>query len=90
MAGRYQTSAHTAIAGRYENYNDRRGFITGTPQTLQSLTATGEYKWTEGLLSRLEFRHDSSDKPYFERGSVGFVKHQNSLTLGLVAYFGPK
>ena len=85
--GRVQTTAHTAFALRYENYNDRQGFITATAQTLNSLTLTGEYKWVQGLLSRLEYRRDWSDQPYFERGLNGLARNQNTLTLGFVAYF---
>jgi hypothetical protein len=90
MAGRYQTSVHTAVAVRYEHYNDRRGFITGQSQKLNSFTLTGEYKWTQGLLSRLEYRRDWSDEPFFERGAGGGYKNQDTLTLGVVAFFGPK
>jgi hypothetical protein len=87
VAGRYQTTAHTAVSLRYENYDDRQGFITGTAQSLNSFTATGEYKWMQGLISRLEYRRDWSDRAYFERGA-GFGKNQNTLTLGFIAYFG--
>ena len=90
VAGRFQTSQHTAVSLRYENYDDREGFITGQAQSLNSFTATGEYKWVEGLLSRLEYRRDWSDKPYFERGYQGLSKSQDTLTLGIVAFFGPK
>jgi len=86
-AGRYQTTTHTALALRYENYNDRQGFITGTAQRLNSFTLTGEYKWVQGLLSRLEYRRDWSDQAYFERGFQGLAKNQNTLTVGFVAYF---
>jgi len=57
---------------------------------LNSFTATGEYKWVQGLLSRLEYRRDWSDQPFFERGFQGLSKNQDTLTLGLVAFFGPK
>jgi hypothetical protein len=87
VAGRYQTTEHTAVSVRYENYDDRQGFITGTAQSLNSFTLTGEYKWMQGLISRLEYRRDWSDSAYFERGS-GFGKNQNTLTLGFIAYFG--
>jgi hypothetical protein len=36
------------VAVRYEHYNDRQGFITGTAQALNSLTLTGEYKMGAG------------------------------------------
>lgn len=87
VAGRLQTTDHTAVALRYENYNDRQGFITGTAQDLNSFTLTGEYKWTQALLARLEYRRDWSAQPYFERGLQGLGKNQNTLTLGFVAYF---
>ncbi len=100
---KFQTSSHTAIAFRGEVYADHDGFMTGQAQNLTTFTATGEYKWTHGLLSRLEYRRDMSDKPYFEHGSQGsplnipgqpFVigpwKHQDTITLGLVVFFGPK
>jgi hypothetical protein len=52
---------------------------------------TGEYKWTEGVLSRLEYRDDFSDQPFFESGSVpSSSKSQQTLTIALVGFFGPK
>jgi hypothetical protein len=90
VAAHFQTTKQTALTLRSENYNDRRGFITGQAQSLNSVTVTGEYKWMQGLLSRLEYRRDWSDKPYFERGFEGLHKNQDTLTLGLVAFFGPK
>ena len=90
VAGRLQTTERTAVSLRYENYDDRDGFITGQAQTLQSLTVTGEYKWVHGLLSRLEYRRDFSDRPFFERGYQGLSKNQDTLTIGLHSLFGPK
>jgi hypothetical protein len=87
LAGRFQTTEHTALAFRYENYNDRDGFITGTEQKLNSFTMTGEYKWAKGLLSRLEYRRDWSNQPYYEHGFQGLKKSQDTLTLGFVAFF---
>ena len=89
-AARFQTTEHTAAVFRWENYSDRDGFITGQAQTLTSYTITGEYKWTQGLLSRLEYRRDHSNRPYFEHGFQGTSQNQDTLTLGFVAYFGPK
>jgi predicted porin len=89
VAGRYQATEHTALSVRYENYDDRNGFITGQTQALNSFTLTGEYKWVDGLLSRLEYRRDWSDQKFFERGT-GLSNNQDTFTLGLVAYFEPK
>jgi hypothetical protein len=36
-------------------------------------------------------RRDWSDKPFFDRGATpGVFKHQDTVLLGLVAFFGPK
>ncbi len=90
VAGRQQLSERTAVSVRYENYDDRNGFITGTTQMLNSFTLTGEYKWVEGLISRLEYRRDWSDQAFYERGNAGLSKNQSTLTLGFIAFFGPK
>jgi len=37
-----------------------RDFSTGTTQALKEFTATYEYKWLEGLLTRAEYRRDWS------------------------------
>ena len=58
---------------------------------LKEFTLTGEYKWAEGLLGRLEYRRDWSDQPFFDRGaSLATHKNQDTLLVGFVAYFGPK
>jgi len=51
----------------------------------------------EGLLARLEYRRDWSNQPFFFRGSsvngttgLGTYKNQDTLSLGVVAFFGPK
>jgi len=91
LSSRFQTTEKTALAIRYENYNDKDGFITLQKQKLNSFTVTGEYKWIEGLLARLEYRRDWSDKPFYGRGNEpGSWKNQDTITLGVVAFFGPK
>ena len=90
-AARFQLTKTISFSPRVEHYYDKDGFITGTAQKLNEFTLTGEYKWTEGLLTRVEFRRDWSDKPVFERGdNPGVAKGQNTVLIGLVAYFGPK
>lgn len=89
-AARFALGEKAAIAPRLEWFNDRDGFSTGIPQKLKEFTITGEYKMAEGILSRLEYRRDWSDIPFFERGATpGLYKSQNTLLVGFVAYFGP-
>ena len=80
-----------AIAGRLEIFDDMNGFSTGTAQTVKEFTLTGEYKLSGWLTSRLEFRDDWSDQPFFEdsRGIMS-KKNQPTVLLGMIAYFGPK
>lgn len=90
-AARYQLTKRFAFVPRAEVFNDINGFSTGVAQTVKEITLTGEMKIANGVISRLEFRRDMSDKPYFDRGA-GFMvaNNQNTLALGLIAFFGPK
>jgi hypothetical protein len=90
-AARYAFTKHFAVSPRLEWFNDRDGFSTGTAQKLKEVTLTGEYKIADGLLSRLEYRRDWSDQPFFDRGAgPAASRNQDTLLVGFVAYFGPK
>ena len=78
-----------AVAGRLEFFDDIDGFSTGTKQKLGEVTVTGEYKMTSWLMTRLEFRNDWSNQPFFEKNS-GTSKSQPTVLLGLIAFLGPK
>ncbi len=89
-AGRYQLSKKFAVAARAEWFDDANGFSTGTVQTLKEGTLTGEYKYNDHLVARLEFRRDASDQPFFNRGAqLASVKGMNTATLGVVYLLGP-
>ncbi|HVT93584.1 MAG TPA: porin [Bryobacteraceae bacterium] len=90
-AARFQVSNRFAVIPRAEVFDDRNGFSTGAAQTLKEFTLTGEMKIHEGLLSRLEYRRDMSDQPYFNRGTGLMVaKNQSTIALAFIAFFGPK
>ena len=89
-AARFQLTDKIAVSPRLEYYYDKEGWATLQPQKLKEFTFTGEYKWVEGLLARVEYRRDWSDVAVFERGIGGTGKSQNTLLFGMVAYFGPK
>jgi hypothetical protein len=90
-AARFQVTKTIAFSPRAEIFNDPQGFSTGTAQTLNEVTLTGEYKMAEGLLSRLEYRRDHSDQKFFDRGTTpGSSQNQTTLLVGMVAFFGPK
>ena len=95
VAARGQVSAKSALAARYEYFKDYNGFQTGVSQNLNEFTATYEYKWVEGLLTRIEYRGDFSNEAFFAKdgnpsGSTGAVKNQQTLTVAFIAFFGPK
>ena len=90
VAARGQVTPKSALAGRYEYFKDYQGFATGSKQNLEEFTATYEYKWIEGLLARFEYRFDWSNIAFFHQNDTKFVKSQNTVTVGFVAFFGPK
>jgi hypothetical protein len=77
-----------AITGRLEFFDDIDGFSTGTKQKLGEVTVTGEYKMTALPMTRVEFRNDWSNQPFFEKS--GGTSTQPTVLLGLVAFLGPK
>ena len=90
-AAKFQFTGKVALTPRIEVFDDHDGFSTGTAQTVKEFTLTYEYRWVEGLLSRLEYRHDWSNVNFFERGSTpNAIKYQDTLTFAMVAFFGPK
>jgi hypothetical protein len=89
-AARFQLNSWFALAPRAEWFLDRQGFSTGVKQSLKEFTITAEGKMAEGLLARLEYREDWSDQKFFQRGTTGANTRQGTVTLGVVAFFGPK
>ncbi|HUX46137.1 MAG TPA: porin [Terracidiphilus sp.] len=90
VAAHEQVTGTSALSGRFEFFHDMNGFSTGTAQELKEFTGTYEYKWAEGLLTRLEYRRDWSDQPFFHKGDYNMVDAQSTVTMGFVAFFGPK
>ena len=88
-AARYGFKKKYAVAGRLEFFDDVDGFATGTSQTVKEFTITGEYKPASWLLTRLEFRHDWSNQPYFQNYN-NFRTYQPELLFGMVIFVAPK
>jgi uncharacterized coiled-coil protein SlyX len=88
---RYQFTPKVAGAARFEYLSDRGGLFSGVTQALKEGTLTGEYKFAEGFLGRLEYRRDFSNQSFFLTNKPGLLKkEQNTATLGLVWWFGRK
>jgi len=90
-AARLAVNNWLAFAPRLEWFNDATGFATGIAQRVKEATLTGEIKLKEGVLTRLEYRRDWSNEPFFDRGNdPGTHRNQDTLLAGFVVYFGPK
>ena len=93
FAAREQVAAAHAVALRYEYFNDPDGFSTGVTQHLNEVTGTYEYKvpkLPQALVSRLEYRRDMSNQPFFHKaGGTTFVDAQSTFSIGLIAIFAP-
>jgi len=88
---RYQANKWLALSPRFEWYNDADGFTTGTPQTVKEFTMTSEQKIKGALLTRFEYRHDFSDRPFFIRQPFDpLVRAQSTLTMGISYAFSSK
>ncbi len=88
---RYQWTPRMALAGRTEYFSDRGGLFSGTTQALKEFTGTYEFKVADGLLSRLEYRRDWTNVPFFLTNRVGVLSaNQDTLTVGLVWWYGGK
>ena len=85
---KYALANNTAIATRYEFYDDHDGYTLGTltPTHVNEFTTTFERLMAHHIISRFEFRRDMANEPLFLKGSTP-VTAQNTLTAGLVYTF---
>ncbi len=90
LAAHAPFAGKSSLTGRFEYFTDNEGFATGTAQNMKEFTGTYEYKWAAGLLSRIEYRHDSSNQAVYHKGNSEMVKGQSTLTAAFIAFFGPK
>jgi len=87
----YQVAPKVALASRFEYMSDRGGLFSGVSQALKENTVTLDYKVSDGLLMRYEWRRDFSNQPSFLSDVQGVLtKEQNTATLGLVWWWGHK
>ncbi|MBB5317668.1 outer membrane beta-barrel protein [Tunturibacter empetritectus] len=88
---RYQLTPKMALGGRTEYLSDRGGLFSGTTQALKEFTGTYEYKFGEGFLTRVEYRRDWSNVPFFLTNKPGVLSSdQPTLTVGMVWWVGGK
>jgi hypothetical protein len=78
----YKANDKWYIAGRGEVFNDRNGYRTGVPQTLEELTITLGYAPIKSLVFRAETRHDFSNvNSFLNANKIGTNSNQQSYAL---------
>jgi hypothetical protein len=89
-AARFALGKRFAIAPRLEFYRDADGFMTGVAQTMKDFTLTGEMKMNDSIISKLEYRRDWCDQPYFQHGPDPFMRsHQNLVMASFIFVLRP-
>lgn len=87
----YQVTPTVALGTRAEYLSDRGGSFSGISQALKENTVNLDYKVSDGLLMRYEWRRDFSNQPSFLSDVAGVLrKEQNTATLGLIWWWGRK
>lgn len=86
-----QLTSALALNGRFTYLADKNGLFSGASQSLKEFTVTGVYQVADGFQSRLEYRRDFSNVPFFLTNNMdASSKSQNTLTLGMLWWFGGK
>ena len=88
---RYQLTPKLYFGQRYTRLNDDAGLFSGVSQNLNDLTSTFGIRMADGFETRLEYRRDFSNVPFFfSSDPARLMKDQNTFTLGLLWWFGGK
>jgi len=65
VRARIQLSSKFALSPRVEVFDDKNGFETGAAQIVKEGTITGEYKYGDHWVNRMEFRPRCVGSPVF-------------------------
>lgn len=88
---KYQFTPKVYFGQRYVRFDDVAGLFSGTAQNLNDLTSTIGFRPAEGFEARFEYRRDFSNVPFFFGRFPGdLLKAQDTLTVGLLWWFGGK
>lgn len=87
---KYNMNTWYSLSARYELYDDSDGgFTLGTAQKINSLTFTNNFTLSEGLETRLEYRHDKSNitSAYFKNSSGSDASSESTAAVALLYGF---
>ena len=87
----YLFTSRQGIGARGEYLSDRSALFSGVVEALKEVTFTYDLFVADGFQVRTEYRHDWSNIPVFLTSTQNvFSKDQNTLTLGLIWWYGRK
>jgi Putative beta-barrel porin-2, OmpL-like. bbp2 len=87
----YLFTSRQGIGARGEYLSDRSGLFSGVVEALKEVTFTYDLFVADGFQVRTEYRRDWSNIPVFLTSAQNvFSKDQNTLTLGLIWWYGRK
>jgi Putative beta-barrel porin-2, OmpL-like. bbp2 len=84
---KWQANDVSSLSPRVEYLDDKDGFMTGAVQKLWEVTIGYEAKTKAGFITRLEYRHDASNEPFFVNSHGETKKGQDTVTLGFIWAF---
>jgi hypothetical protein len=87
---KYQANDIFAVTPRVEYFDDKDGFATGVAQKVKEVTLTAEVKSAAGVIMRIEYRGDFSDKQFFTKQTAEPTKNQSTLTIAFIYAFSTK
>jgi hypothetical protein len=88
---RYQLTPAIYLGQRYVRLNDNAGLFSGVSQNLDDLTSTLGFRFGESFETRLEYRRDFSNVPFFfQRDPGSLSRHQDTFALGMLWWHGGK
>jgi hypothetical protein len=86
---RFSTSSQrVSLAPRFEYFSDNAAYTTGVRQAVKEITLTNEYRIRPNFSTKLEYRYDFSNQPYFPKHEDELVKGQSVFLVGVVYSFG--
>ncbi len=84
IAARWNAMKRLSFSPRFEYLVDQSGLMSGQPQHLNEWTGTAEYRIRPSVSTRLEYREDFSNQPFFERGTDARTNRQSTVIFAVL------
>ncbi|MBK8314796.1 MAG: porin [Acidobacteria bacterium] len=87
---KYSFNNRFAFSPRFEVLNDKKGLRTGLAQTIKEITLTQEMKLVNNFITRIEYRHDFSNRTFFTDYLGSQKKNEHTFIIGLSYFFSTR